>query len=104
MSATRNDCRCLTKFLGSNKTINLTQDSTYWLKWQKCLQMAKTATFQYLSQESLNSDGQQFHQYKKREQSPLALTHWTQNKTTTYDVGNPGPDPDSGTGTKVCQG
>ena len=47
----------------------------------------------YLSpKESLNSDGQQFHQYQQREQSPLTFTHWSQKKTTTYDAGNPYPD------------
>ena len=33
----------------------------------------------YNRKESLNSDGQQFHQYQQSEQSPLALTRWTQN-------------------------
>jgi hypothetical protein len=28
--------------------------------------------------ESLNSDGQQFHQYQQNQQSPLILTRWTQ--------------------------
>ena len=40
--------------------------------------------------ESLNSDGQQFHQYQQNEQSPLTLRQWTQKKTMTYDIGNPG--------------
>jgi len=40
--------------------------------------------------ESLNSDGQQFHQYQQNKQSPLIVTHWTQKHTMTYDVGNPG--------------
>jgi hypothetical protein len=40
-----------------------------------------------LWKESLNSDGQQFQNYKQNEQSPLTLTHWLQQrKTTTYDV------------------
>ena len=30
--------------------------------------------------QSLNSGGQQFHQYQQNEKSPLILTHWTQNK------------------------
>ena len=34
---------------------------------------------------SLNSDGQQFHQYQHNEQSPLIFP-----QTTTYDDGNPG--------------
>jgi hypothetical protein len=29
--------------------------------------------------ESLNSDGHQFYQYQQNKQSPLTLTHWTQN-------------------------
>ena len=41
--------------------------------------------------ESLNNDGQQFHQYLQNEQSSLTSTHKTQKKTVTYDVGNPGP-------------
>jgi len=41
-----------------------------------------------LWKESLNSD--HFNQYKKHEQSPLILTHWTQAMTTKYDDGNPG--------------
>jgi hypothetical protein len=45
----------------------------------------------FLWKESLNSDGQQFHQYHQKEQHPLALTLWTQKSTTTYDVRNPGP-------------
>ena len=41
--------------------------------------------------ERLNSDSQQFHQYQQNEQ-PLILTHGSRRKkTTTYDVGNPGP-------------
>ena len=43
-------------------------------------------------QSPANSDGQQFHQYQHNEKSPLILTELTEhNKTTTYDVGNPGP-------------
>ena len=38
--------------------------------------------------ESLNNDGQQFHQYQQDEQSPLIITHLTQKEITTYDVGN----------------
>ena len=45
-----------------------------------------------LRKENLKSDGQQFCQYQPSEQSPLILTHWTQKKTTRYDVGNPVPD------------
>ena len=33
-----------------------------------------------LWQESLNTDGQQFHQYQQNEQSPLTLTHLTQKQ------------------------
>jgi hypothetical protein len=40
-----------------------------------------------LWKESLNSDGQQFHQYQLNEQSPLTLIHWTQKWTMTYDAG-----------------
>ena len=48
--------------------------------------------------QSLNSDGQQFHQYQQtvmvnqqNEQSTLTFTRRTQ-KPTKYDVGNQGPD------------
>ena len=48
--------------------------------------------FTSLWKESLNSDGQQLHQYQQNQQSPLTWTLWTQKKnTTTYEVGNPGP-------------
>ena len=30
--------------------------------------------------ESLNSDGQHFHQYQQKEQLPLTTTHWTYKK------------------------
>ena len=43
------------------------------------------------SKESLNSDGQQFQQYKRNEQSPLISNSLTTKETRTYDVGNPGP-------------
>ena len=43
---------------------------------------------------SLNSDGQQFHQYQQNIQSPLILTHWipnkNNNKNKTNEVRNPG--------------
>jgi hypothetical protein len=46
-----------------------------------------------LWKESLNSDDHQFHQYQQSEQSPLILTEVAEHKkTTTYDVGNPGPN------------
>jgi len=32
------------------------------------------------------SGGQQLHQYKQNEQSPVTWTHWTQKMTTTYDI------------------
>jgi hypothetical protein len=38
-----------------------------------------------------NRDGKQFHQYQQSEHSQHTLTHWTQKKTTTYDIGNLGP-------------
>jgi hypothetical protein len=38
---------------------------------------------------SLNSDGQQFHQHKQNEQSPLTFTHYVQ-KTRLFDDGHPG--------------
>jgi len=45
-----------------------------------------------MKRESLNSDRHQFYQYQQIEQSPLILTELTeQKKTTTYDIGNPGP-------------
>ena len=43
------------------------------------------------SKESLNSDGQQFHQYHQNKQTPFTFSHWTQKINMTYDVGNPGP-------------
>jgi len=45
-----------------------------------------------LLKERLNSDGQQFYQYHQNEQPSLILTHWTQQKITTYDIGNLDPD------------
>ena len=43
--------------------------------------------------ESLNSDGQQFHQYQQNEPSPSHLYSLNTNKTTTrYKVGNLGHD------------
>ena len=50
------------------------------------------AWFTNILKESLNNDGQQFHQYQQYEQSPLTFAHWTQNKTTTYNVWNPFSD------------
>jgi len=35
--------------------------------------------------------GQYFHQYQSNEHPPLAYNNWTQNKTTTYGIENPGP-------------
>ena len=40
--------------------------------------------------ESLNSDGQRFHQYQQNEHSLLTLTRKTK-QITTYNVGNPSP-------------
>ena len=39
----------------------------------------------------LTSDAHQFHQLQQNKQSSLTFTHRTQKKTTTYDVGDPGP-------------
>jgi hypothetical protein len=48
-------------------------------------------SFKYFMKRKFNSDGYQFHQYQQNKQSPLTLTELTEhNKTTTYDVGNPG--------------
>jgi hypothetical protein len=44
----------------------------------------------YYEKKVFTCDGHQFHQYQQNEQSPLSLTHCTQNKPMTYDVGNPG--------------
>ena len=45
-----------------------------------------------LSEENLNSDCQQFHQYQQIQQSLLTSSHWTLKKTTTISDGdNPGP-------------
>ena len=50
-------------------------------------------SFQYFMKRKFNSDGYQFHQYQQNKQSPLILSELTEhNKTTTYDVGNPGSD------------
>jgi hypothetical protein len=46
-----------------------------------------------LWKESLNSDGQQFHQYQQNEQPPLTLKPLNTNKTATY----------GGTGNPVCK-
>ena len=45
----------------------------------------------WLWKENLNGDGKQFHRCQQHEQSPLSFTHWTQGKTTTYDVRYPDP-------------
>ena len=45
----------------------------------------------YLWKESSNTDGQRFQQYQQNEESLLISNPWTKNKTTTYEVGNPGP-------------
>jgi hypothetical protein len=46
--------------------------------------------YQQSEQSPLNSDGHQFHQYQQSE--PLILIELVEHKkTTTYDVGNPGP-------------
>jgi hypothetical protein len=42
-----------------------------------------------IGKESLNSDGNQFHQYQQNEQSPLILTEPTEHK---YHVVNAGLD------------
>jgi hypothetical protein len=47
-----------------------------------------SATFLTLWKESLNSDGQQLHQYQQNEQAPLTSNHWAPQNATTYDVGN----------------
>jgi len=47
------------------------------------------STHLLLFKESLNSDGDQFHQYQQNEQSLLIATELTEhNDNTTYDVGN----------------
>jgi hypothetical protein len=44
--------------------------------------------------ESLNNDGQNFHQYQQNEHSSLISADFTEhnNKNTTYDVGTTGSD------------
>jgi len=37
--------------------------------------------------ESLNSDGQLYHQYHQNEQPPLISRNWTQQNATTYGIG-----------------
>ena len=44
-----------------------------------------------LWKESLNSDGQQFHQYQQRKHLTSDLNSSNIEKTTTYDIRNPGP-------------
>ena len=44
-----------------------------------------------LRKESLNSDGQQFHQYQQNEQSSLPFIKCKKKRTKIYDVGNPSP-------------
>jgi hypothetical protein len=34
----------------------------------------------------------QIHQYQQNQESPFTLTHWTQIRSKTYHIGNPGPD------------
>jgi hypothetical protein len=41
--------------------------------------------YNYAIKESLNSDGQHFHQYQQNAQLHLIFPHWTQRKATTYD-------------------
>ena len=43
----------------------------------------------YIRIESVNSDGQQFHQYQQNEYSPLTSKH---NKRPWHEVGDPDPD------------
>ena len=43
------------------------------------------------TKESLNSDGQQFHQYQQNEQSPLTFIKCKQKRTKIHDFENPGP-------------
>ena len=51
---------------------------------------------------SLNSDGQQFHQYQQNDPSPsLTNTHTHTKNTTTYDIGNPVPGLEH---TQKCEG
>jgi hypothetical protein len=44
-----------------------------------------------LRNDSLNSDGHQFHQYQQSKQLPLTANESNTEKITTYSVGNPGP-------------
>ena len=44
----------------------------------------------WLWKDSLNSDGQQFHQSQQNEQSPLTTNHWTYEGPW-HKIGNPGP-------------
>jgi hypothetical protein len=45
-----------------------------------------------IMKKTFNSDSQQFYQYQQNEQSPLILNELAKHKkTTTYDLGNPGP-------------
>jgi hypothetical protein len=69
--------------------------STYFFTlWKESLNSDGHQFHQYQqNKESLNSDDHQFHQYQQNEQSPLTSNYYigTYKKTTTCDIGNPGP-------------
>ena len=44
---------------------------------QYLVEEVKSSLIMPLRKESLNSDGQQFHQYQQNEQSPLLSIHWS---------------------------
>jgi hypothetical protein len=52
-------------------------DYHYCLSFLSCVQWVKMRGHK---KESLNSNGNQFHQYQQNKQSPLILTHWTQER------------------------
>ena len=73
-------CRtCKNKYenWGGKKTMHVTYSS------MSCF-------YSILWKESLNSDGQQFHQSQQNEQFPLTTNHWTYERPW-HKIGNPGP-------------
>ena len=50
--------------------------------------MANNITNINKTKESLNSDGQQYHQYQQNNQSPLTSTHWTEIQVLTWNRHN----------------
>jgi hypothetical protein len=54
--------------------------------WLILLAQLKFMTGTDLWNESLKSDGQQFHQYQQKQQPPLTLTHWRNKYHMTFQT------------------